>query len=412
MKYNLTLLKSIGRLLNTACVYLILFCVFLTIYNNGIVSPLYLIGIPLLLIGYLLIERYCYQPFLYLLLHALFLAPILLIPFPVSTYRYLYIAVFVAENVHGIRIWKQVEEKRYDEAPWPLFIIVGTIYIIVTAYHMENLSWIIYCLNIGLILIHFFRLSVEGLSATLGKTRDATSVPVNKIVITSFAMIVFISLAFFVTALFVRAFHLEQSVYAVGDLLLKLVKILIHFLLYIIAFIRLLFSSERQVEEPQPIDHELLEDLQEMKDPTLQAIILQTICIVLFLLLVIFILYKIIFRFIHYFLSRHAKDTDQIVTLKQNVRGTKTTLKKPSALDRLKAIFGADNAMKIRHAYRLKIKTYPKELYPKSNTPAETADNVKRACEEDISELTALYEKARYSKEEITIEEVKQGGVL
>lgn len=413
MKYNITLLKNIGRLLNTAFVYLIMFAVFLTIYDKHIVSPLYLLGIPIILISYLLIERYCYHPIPYILLHAIVLVPILMIHFPVMTYRYLYVVLFVAENIHGISIWKQNVDKAYNEAPWPLYIIIGTVYIVVTAYHMTGLSNLVYAASIALLIIHFFRLSLEGLGDTLNKTQNATSVPTNRIIATSFAMIIFISLAFFITATFARIFHLEQSMYALGDLFVKILKVLIHFLMYVIAAIRLLLTTENQSEEPEePIDAELLESLEELQEPTLLAQILQTICVTLFWILVIYMLYRVLSYLIRLFFRRYAKDSDIIVTLHSNKDHIKTKTKKTSVLEKLQQIFRTDNAMKIRHAYRLKIKTYPPELHPKNNTPKEIAGNILTEYEEDIGELTNIYEKARYSKEEITIEEVRQGGVI
>lgn len=412
MKYNLTLLKNIGRLINTACVYCILFGVFLTIYDGKIVYPFYLLGIPVILISYLLIERYCYHAIPYILFHAVFLVPILMIHFPVITYRYLYLVVFIAENIHGIYIWKQNVEKPYKEAPWALYIVIGTIYIIVTAYHMTNLSNMVYAASIILLIVHFFRLSLEGLGNTLVKTQNATSVPTNRIIATSFAMIIFISLGFFVTAIFVRIFHLEQSIYALGKFLMKILKVFIHLIMYVVAAIRLLLSRENQTEEEEPIEEGLLESLEELQEPSLLAQILQTICVIAFLLIVIYLLYRVLSYLIRLFFNRYAKDSDIIVTLHSYKDQTKSKAEKTSVLEKIKEILRTDNAMKLRHAYRLKVKSYPPEVYPKSNTPKEIADNILEVYDEDIKELTDLYEKARYSNEEITIDEVKQGGVI
>ena len=413
MKYNLTLLKNIGRLINTACVYFILFGVFLTIYDGEIVYPFYLLGILVILISYLLIERYCYHPIPYVLLHAVFLAPILMIHFPVITYRYLYLVVFIAENIHGIYIWKQNVEKPYKEAPWALYIVIGTIYIIVTAYHMTDLSNMVYAASIILLIVHFFRLSIEGLGNTLVKTQNATSVPTNRIIATSFAMIIFISLGFLVTAIFVRIFHLEQSIYALGKFLMKILKVFIHLIMYVVAAIRLLFSRENQLEEEEePMGDGLLESLEELQEPGLLAQILQTICVIAFLLVVIYLLYRILSYLIRIFFKRYAKDSDIIVTLHSYKDQTKSKTEKLSVMEKIKEILRTDNAMKLRHAYRLKVKSYPPELYPKSNTPKEIADNILEVYDEDIKELTNLYEKARYSNEEITIDEIKQGGVI
>lgn len=94
MKYNLTLFKNTGRLLTAAITYLIAFSTVLTIYEKAVVEPAFLLGIPFILVCYLVIEQYCYHPLLYIFLHGLFFIPIWLISINTAIFLFISFSLF------------------------------------------------------------------------------------------------------------------------------------------------------------------------------------------------------------------------------------------------------------------------------------------------------------------------------
>lgn len=412
MKYNLTLLKNTGRLLTAAITYLIAFSTVLTIYEKAVVEPAFLLGIPFILICYLVIEQYCYHPLLYIFLHGLFFIPVWLVPFPAVCYKYLYLTLLVLENIHGILIWKKSKEKPYEEAPWALFLVIAVIYIITLGYRMTALSQLIYVCGTALLLLHFIRLSLEGLSKTLSKSQHAASVPVRKIVLTHSFMIGFIGIAFLITAVFIYVFQLDNAVYYIGEYIIKLTRAFVYFLFYLIGLLRALFFIESRVEQTDITDSELQTALEAVREPSLLGRVLDGICSIIALLFILYLFYRAITYLARLFLNRYAKDTDVVVTLQESPEKVTSKKETKHILEQIKTFFRPDNAAKIRRAYRLKIKGYNQEIYRKNYTPEDIADKVLMMYDEDISELTDVYEKARYSNEEITFEDVKKGGVL
>lgn len=412
MKYNLTLLKNTGRLLTAAITYLIAFSTILTIYEKEIVKPVFLLGIPFILICYLVIEQYCYHPLLYIFLHGLFFLPIWMVPFPTVCYKYLYLTLLILENIHGILIWKRSKEKPYEEAPWALFLVITVIYIITLAYHLTTLSQLIYVCGIALLLLHFIRLSLEGLSKTLSKSSHAASVPVKKIVLTHSFLIGFIAIAFLITAVFVYVFRLDRAAYYIGEYIVKLTQVIIYFFFYLIGLLRALFFIESRVEQTDTMDSELQSALEAVREPSLLGRVLDGICSIIALLFILYLFYRAITYLARLFLNRYAKDTDIVVALQEAPEKVTRKKETKNVLEQMKAFFRPDNAAKIRRAYRLKIKGYNQEIYRKNYTPEDIASKVLQVYDEDISELTNVYEKARYSNEEITFEDVKKGGVL
>lgn len=412
MKYNLTLLKNIGRLLTVSIVYLIAFSTVLTVYEKTIVEPVYLIGIPLLLTYYLIIQRYCYHPLLYIALHGLMFIPLYMISFPAICYKYLYLAVLISENIHAILIWKRNTEKPYEEAPWALFLVIAILYIITLGYHMTVLSQLIYYCGVTLLLLHFVRLSLEGIGKMLSQSQHATSVPIKKIVLTHSVMNGFIAFTFFIIAMSVYIFQLDKSVYYIGEYIIKLIRVIIHFLYYLTGLLRGLFFIESRIEQLDSMNSELEAALETIKEPSLLGRVLDGVCSIIALFFILRLLYRAITYLTRLFLNRYAKDSDVIVTLHQTqekeIRKEKTKI----VLKKIKSLFHPDNAAKVRQAYRLKIKGYKQDIYKKNDTPTDIASKVLQVYDEDISELTTVYEKARYSNEEITFEDVKKGGVL
>lgn len=411
MHYNLTFIKNIGRQLNAALFYLIIFSFILTIYEGEIISPQYLSGIPLILICYLFIECYCYQPVLYILLHSILFLPVCIMSFPGSCYQYLYLAVLIAENIRGILIWKRSTEKPYEEAPWALYLVVTILYILTLVYHLSFLSNLIYYCGISMVLIHFIRLSLEGIGNMLSRFQHATSVPTVKIILTSSVMSGFTYLSFFILAIALHSFSFDKYLYLIGDYIAKLVKVISRFLIYIIGILRALFSVESHIEE-NPTDEELKAALEAVKEPSLLAKILEGIVIAIALLFTLYLLYCLFVYVVKIFLKRYTRDSDQIISLHDTEEKVQEQKEKSIILQKLKQFFRTDNAAKIRRAYRLKIKSYNGKINKKSDTPKDIADNVLKMYDEDISELTDVYEKARYSNEEITLEDVKKGGIL
>lgn len=415
MNYNLTIWKNIGRLLSTALVYLMIFAIILTVYEGSIITPWYLSGIPVILICYLVIERYCYQPVVYILLHGIFFVLVWKMNFPSTCYQYLYLMLLTAENVHAVLVWKRNIEKPYEEAPWGLFLIVTLIYIITLAYKATTLSNLVFYCGTGLLVIHFFRLSLEGISNMLSQSQHATSVPTKRIILTNSVMTGFITMVFFLIIVFLHTFELDHLMYSVGEYLLKAFHSVVRFILYLIGILRALFSVESHVENTatkEELEENLGELLESIHEPSLLARIIDGFCTTAALLCLLYLLYRIVLYFVKLFSHRYAKDSDLIVSLHHTKEKVIAKKEKSTMLEKIKTLFRTDNAARVRRAYRFKIKSFTPEIYKRNDTPKDIAEKVLKTYNEDISQLTGVYEKARYSNEEITFEDVQKGGIL
>lgn len=413
MKHNLTIYKELSRLMTVCLVYLLIFITVLTIYERQMAAPWYLLGIPLILLCNLAIQRYCFQPVLYIILHGIFYVPVLMLPFPNKWYTWLYIIMLVFEDMHAIHIWKHNTDRPYDEAPWYLFFFVAILYIAALGFHQKQLAACIYFIGLALLLLHFIRYFIHGISNLFYQAGHTTTMPAKKIMLTNSVLFGFLLLSFLLLALFARMFELDQFIYTLGNFTVKLFQVIVKIILYIVAFLRLLFASDTSGQNTSEEKEQLTEAIQNLPpEPSLFAEILTFIIELAVIVFAVYILYRIIFHIIRLFLNRYATDSDIIISLADKKESLTVKNANETLISKIKAYLDTSNASKIRRAYRLKINSFDKAVIEKNDTPADIANKVLKVYDEDINELTEVYEKARYSNEEITYEDVKKGGIL
>lgn len=411
-KHNLTIYKNISRACTIGLSYLLVFITVLTIYEQQITKPHFLIGIPVLLVSYLLIERYCFQVVLYFLLHGIFLVPILWIPYPNMCYKILYILFFFFEFSHACYIWRTGSDPAYNELPWFLFLFVAVLYIAGRMLHQNTFADYVYYIGLALILLHFVRYFIYGSTLMFQEAERTTSMPTRKIMLTNFALLGMLLLGFLLLGITIRFLHLDQFLFTIGDVLVTLFCVFIRFLLYLIALLRMFLSSDKAGTEPVAEAEDLQQAVQQIPKTPIWVEIITVLLQIALILFAIFILYRIIRFAIRSLLARYTSDSDIIVPLNDKIEKVKQCEPKVSLVQKAKEIFDSSYQAKIRRFYRIRIRQSRELSIRKNDTPSDIARQMRKVYDEDIDSLTEVYEKARYSNREITIDDAKKGGIL
>ncbi len=411
-KHNLTIYKNISRACTIGLSYLLVFITVLTIYEQQITQPHFLIGIPVLLVSYLLIERYCFQVVLYFLLHGIFLIPILWIPYPNMCYKILYILFFFFEFSHACYIWRTGSDPAYNELPWFLFLFVAVLYIAGRMLHQNTFADYVYYIGLALILLHFVRYFIYGSTLMFQEAERTTSMPTRKIMLTNFALLGMLLLGFLLLGITIRFLHLDQFLFTIGDVLVTLFCVFIRFLLYLIALLRMFLSSDKAGTEPVAEAEDLQQAVQQIPKTPIWVEIITVLLQIALILFAIFILYRIIRFAIRSLLARYTSDSDIIVPLNDKIEKVKQCEPKVSLVQKAKEIFDSSYRAKIRRFYRIRIRQSRELSIRKNDTPSDIARQMRKVYDEDIDSLTEVYEKARYSNREITIDDAKKGGIL
>lgn len=403
---------DISRLCANALGYIMLFVTVLSIYQKGIPAPYCFLGIPLILISCHLIQYYCFQPVLYIVLHGLLWVPVILIPFSHMEYRYLFVFVLLSETGKAIQVWKRGLPTHYEDVPWFLLACTCLFYIIACGYQMETYALVIYYIGIGVLLLHFIRLFIAGLTKLVTKSTQVTSIPAKKIMLTSVFVFIFFAFILIMLSILIHHNSVDTAFSALGQMLVRIIRLLIHTITYIITLISVLTAKTSMEAEMEAAEEDMEEVLQEIQDPSLLAQILHGCLIIAAVFIMIYLLYRFITALVRLFHKRYVQDFDVIVEQTKPKEIKKSPKRKASIIKRIQEFFKNDNASKIRRAYRLKITSYNPTVYKKQDTPTDIATRIYNTYNEDIDELIKVYEKARYSNEEITFEDVQKGGLL
>lgn len=413
MKYNISFAKDISKLCNTCIAYIILFVTVLSSCQKSIPAPQWLLGIPLILICYQLIRNYCYHPVLYIFLHGIFWIPALLIPFPYIEYRYLFLVMLLFECCRAVYIWRtNTVSQTYKQAPWFLFTCVFLIYTHATSGNSDNFALLIYYLGLCVLLLHFIRFFITGLSGLIKKTEHATSLPMKKIMLTSLLIFLFFLIILTTLTVAIPYSNIDQTFSAIGEAFIRVIQLVIQFITYIVTILKALFSKDRRLEETAAAKEDVESAWRELQEPSLLSKIIEGILVIIVLSVFIYFVYHVIVWLLQTFTKRYTQDADTIVQLSKPRETIQETKEKTSVLKKVQDFFKNDNASKIRRGYRLRIKGYKPAIHQKQDTPTEIAQKIELIYNEDITELTQVYEKARYSNETITFEDVQKGGLL
>ncbi len=412
MKSKLSLAKDISRLCASALGYVMLFITVFAIYQNSIPTPYWFLGIPVILMSCHFIQYYCYHPVLYILLHGVLWIPICIIPFSHVEYRYLFIFMLLCESVKAIQTWKTSQSTLYEDVPWFLLSCTCIFYIIACGYKMELYALVIYSLGIGVLLLHFIRLFIAGLTKLMTKSTQTTSIPVKKIMLTSVFIFIFFAVVLIISSILARHNSVDTAFSALGQLLIRVLRFVIRTITYIVTLISVLLSKHSLNAEMENAEQGLDEAFEELQEPSLLAQILDGCLMIAAMFAIIYLAYRLITALVRIFSKRYVQDTDIVKESEKPKEITKLPKKKNTIVKRLQEFFKKDNATKIRRAYRLKINSYKPVIFKKHDTPTDIAARIYNTYDEDIDELTKVYEKARYSNEEITFDDVQKGGLL
>ena len=411
-KHNLTVYKNISRICTVCLTYILVFLTALTIYEKQILKPYYLIGIPVILLGNALIKRYCFHPLLYFVLHGIFLLPIVYIPYPSICYRILYIVLFVFEFSHACYIWRAGSDPAYKELPWYLFLFVTILYIGGWILHQNTFANCVYYIGLSLILLHFIRYFIFGLSQMFQEAERTTSMPTRKIMLTNTLLLGMLLFLFLLLGLFIQVLHLDHFLITVGDALMKLLGVVIRFFLYVIALLRMFLSSDKRENAAVKEEDALQQAIQQIPKTPVWAEILTVIIEIALIVSALYVLYRIIRSAIRALLTRYTSDNDIVITLHDKVEKVESGNVNSSVIHRIQEYFDSSYRAKIRRFYRIKIRQSKELTLRSSDTPADIACQMQKVYDENIDDLTQAYEKARYSNETITIEDAQKGGIL
>lgn len=406
MTHNITLYQQISRLISSILLYILIFADIMCAFEHKFTFSIYVLGIPLILIFLTVFSRLCHNYCVYTIAHfALFIGQFF-IKVPSLPYRLTFIALILIESFLDLYFKKHQKKTELESTPWVFLAIPVISYIIASIFHIVTLTQISYYLGFGLIITYFIRHYLYGLDLQLFQTENTTSFSKRKfILISSSSVLIFIGI-FALFCLFLHIFNFDQFFSGFYTSLQHVLENIIKFILYLVAVIRAFWA--RDGEQKKIVDDwgEIEVSMNAAPPPKWLEILTDVFVITIFSFIV-YKLCRLAFKILKNYFKQKMNTDKEVLTY--DVEEERTMLEKDDSKKKkrkLPNIFDKNPATRVRKLYRTRIKHYKDLEHKKCCTTKELENQVADRYEESIEELTKIYQKARYSNETLTQQDV------
>jgi hypothetical protein len=389
---------------------------FIVILLNKLISKsaIYtLILLPAPILSYL-IRKYTHHIWSFLILHgvalAIYLVSISDLYLKTATGIYLVILTSVS-------YYKKSKEKELENTSAVLLILFVIFYITCYLTGMQELLQLCFLLSIVYVLLYVVNSYLLNLEKFVFNHEGMTNIPFYQIRNSNHVMIVFLCSLFLVTMFSFSIIPLERLLSSLGRLLIRFVR-------YLLSFLR--FEEPMDISEPEEEEQMTVEDYPIPEPSRLMEIIqeifqwLATILVIVSIIaLIMYSLYQI-YQYFYRTSEEEGKDKIEFLspfTQKERIKRERGKM--------FRKLLGRSNNAQIRKFYAqaisasLTLDTRPdKSLTPTELSsfivpdPAEAADPLAEEVQvmkpkHKQKQITEFYEKARYSNEECSKEEVQ-----
>ncbi len=386
----------------------------IVLYKFTSYSPLKsLILLPTPILSYL-IKRYTHHIWSFLILHA----AMAVIYFTLVSDSYLRIAIGIYLVILTIRAYYTKNPKKEQEKPSPVLLILFVIfYIACYLLHIPELFSLCFSLSIVYTLLYIVNRYLLNLETFVDFHKEVTNIPFRQIKNTNNVLMVFLNCLFLVTMLLF-------SLLPLGGVLTTLRKVLVGILRYLFSLFS--FKESENILPPEVSEYPLaMEDLPVTEPSRFMELImavLQWVMIIFVIALVVALLVYALYQIYQYFYLKsedEVKDTIEFLSPFSSKERVKREPKKS-----IRGLFGRSNNAQIRKHFTLAVTSSltPNTKLEKSLTPSELSSVILSSSSKPSApleeegqaleqidrkkQITEYYEKARYSNEECSKDEV------
>ena len=403
MNKKIRILNNICYIIMEILVMTVLFLFPQALINEGNMIRYYgIIILCMLAISDYILKIYCDNFIIYILGHSAFFFIILIAGFPfVEMIPLELIALFqLIFSVYywGSEIWSSsIKLLKMPLYPVLTFILVE---IISTAMKLGPIIIISYLLGFIFMILYFTILHFTNMLDFFDRNTESKNTPFTKVfrMNTKYKAVLFV-----LSFVLILITNMPQA--------LRVLRYLWYGIRYLFSLLLWLLLRPGKLESlPEP-DNEVPgdgPDLPPLQAPNPYVQFLFSLIAYIITLTTIAVLIYILYLWFIALLNRNIRKMDMIDFIEPIVKNDKRKIVKRKKLSSL--LTGKTNNLKIRRIYYKKIKGYKDNLIVVApyDTPEEINDKIEAKTETSISNLTKLYEQARYGSKELTKDDVEK----
>lgn len=343
---------------------------------------------------------------LYLLLHLMYLV----VPFLLAFQKYdLYIFIFfyIIQFVLAMKFWTSKNKRYYHEVPViciVLLVVCNECFLPINTL-LTVLSFI---LGTIFLLLHYLRDYFDKSIVFLQVNNTRANFPLNHIIKTNYLYILFlyVSVALIATV---------ANLLGAGNIIVYIKKFIYKLFVKLLKAISIskpdpTLASSTEATSETVISTEGLDDYGYEPSPVIQnilGVIFEILKVILIVALIFGVIYAIYYLFKHH-MNRNTVKDDIVENIDTDDDSGKSKLNKLSTF-----AFGnksLSNRQKVRRYYQKKVTKIAKKtgLLKGSNTPEEINELISSQTDNNIDELTSMYESVRYTNDTIGDETLNQ----
>ena len=393
MNKNLNIIKDLSTIILQSILYYTFFIglSYLSSDKNTINYILPLIILPYVIISYLA-RKLSKNIVILMLVNILMFVSSILICNNINQ-RIILTLIVIAMIFLSTEYWSKRGKKPLISTPHIAFEIVFIIILLISDSSFKVFINVISLLGIGYLIFSLLTLYVTNLKSYIKYNNHIEALPISNIINVTNSSLTFLFFGSFIFIFLIKILNIDKLLTYLAGPIITIIK---NTFIEIIRFIFPLFNLAPPFETGSKIKYESLEMVEDtsLNDPdTLADILVHYLCIFLIIAVVLFIAY-LIYKFFKTNFNKFELATDEVETIHKTNKANKM-----STLIKKSKNYENSNNSKIRKAYFKKVSKIKSKIPSINNllTHIEISKEVKKNSDNDINELTNLYEKARYS---------------
>ncbi len=401
MKFNYEVVRRILRFLyNTTMICLL--CHFFGLYCGkgglGIWHFLLIIGVGI--ISYFMREL-VYKPILVVIYHIILMAVIYFIPLDAFYNNMCIIAAFAYLIGATNYVRHSFKLRPVDDIPYGTFLLMLCMYAYGVYVKNEAFMKLVYIVLVICFILYILMIYIDGLTLYVKSVKDVKGLPLKRIILSNSILIGTILFIVLIVVFFVSFLNFDWLLVSFGKLLVAIAKLIASFFALLFAILTKLFSGGSYNEQLEDV----AENYNNVVDNSLWANAFDLILKIGLAVLCCYAIYNIGKSIVKFCLLKRNMASDIVESIE-----TEGSYKKGLFVSNLreekkeKKVIG-----KARKIYKKKVESFRKEYIPKNyETAKEISEGIYKTDGSDISSLTSLYERVRYSNCDMTGDIVKE----
>ncbi len=407
MKLNLKNIRLFLRMAYSMVFAILITCFFATVFcKETIALPELLFILGAFVLSYF-IREITYYNILVFIVHVLMAGSSFLMPSALSV-RVLLCLVCVYLYGSSMNYAKSGGVlKKTDDLPGPAFLLGFLVYFYGWYMNDDSMKDIAYIMQVLVIFLYLANMYVDGITKYVESSKELKGLPLRNIISVNTIIVLIIAVIMFTALRLADIPDFSGTMRRIGQAVVSAVRYIFMIVVLLFRWIAFLFFRNNMDEDGSALNQYGTQENEGLLTDIIEMMVRISIAVIAIYILIKAV--KKLVEFLKYIISKrnYSGDTVEVITIDKKKKNVKST----GIIKRITRKLS--NEERARRIYRNKIMDYGSYVNLEENmTAINIKDEIEKNTGDDLTEITDLYEKVRYSGEAVTGSDVKSINIL